>query len=320
MVRRCWLCLPLLFWAAVLPRGFAADLSTQTPRQAVIEMFSGGEDKFRQHLTVEVQHKLRELMKNAVPGATTPLQAFTGGNDTRNFDSFDSGQILFAFNNAQQHQRFEIHVDADELRGNDDTMELSLHSYREGIEEELPVKMKFQLGLKLQDSVWRLNSLGMDVNFPLGDPRILDKSWWMPQMLAKSTTTSTQSSSDTSSGTRISAMRAVHRITLAENLYAQRHPEVGFTCALPNLVNVGKGIDESGPYRFLDPEFATGVYNGYRFTMRGCQGKPAKSFQVIAEPVSGDGKAYCADDRHEVRASQDGRGVTCLSNGQIARQ
>jgi hypothetical protein len=318
MPRQCLLCLPLLLCTAGASRAAAIDTPSQTPRQAVIEMFSGGEDKFRRHLTVEVQEKLRDLLNNPT-GISSPFQAFTSASNAQKIDTFESGRILFAFNNAQQHQRLEIHIDGDDWRGSDDTMELSVHSFREGIEEDLPLGLKFQLGLKLQDSVWRLNALTVSVNLPVGDPRILDKTWWMPQMLANATTSAPQVQSSNEQA-RLSPMRAVHRISLAEDLYAQRHPEVGFTCALPNLVNVGKGLDEGGPYRFLDPEFAGGVYNGYKFFIKGCAGKPAKSFQVMAEPVNGQGKAYCADDRKVVRYSDDGRATSCLTTGRVARQ
>lgn len=295
-----------------------ADVSPQTPRQAVLEMFSGNEQKFRQHLTVEVQEKLSQLLKNTAPGAAIPLQNLPR-SPGQNFDAFESGPILFAFNNAEQHQRFEIRLEADDWKGDEDNMELSLHSFRSGIEEEMPVRLRFQLGLKLQDSVWRLNTLTVSANLPLGDPRILDKSWWMPQMFAGSAR-GDGGSQTTGDEIQISPMRAVHRITLAENLYAQHHPEVGFTCALSNLVNVGKGLDENGSYRFLNPEFAGGVYNGYRFVLQGCSGKPARAFQIVAEPVNGKGRAYCADEKRSVRFSGDGRGATCLLTGGIARQ
>ena len=297
---------------------FPADLSAQTPRQAVLEMFSGNEEKFRQHLTVEVQEKLRQLLKNAASGPSVPFQNFpaTAG---QKFDSFETGPILFAFNNAEQHQRLEIRVEADDWKADEDNMELSLHSFRGGIEEEMPVRLRFQLGLKLQDSVWRLNTLTVSANLPVGDPRILDKRWWMPQMFGASRTLEAGAPANVEQA-QISPMRAVHRITLAENLYAQRHPEVGFTCALSNLVNVGKGLDENGSYRFLNPEFAGGLYNGYRFALQGCAGKPARNFQVIAEPVSGKGRAYCADEKRPVRSSSDARGATCLTSGSIARQ
>ncbi len=40
---------------------------------------------------------------------------------------------------------------------------------------------------------------------------------------------------------------------------------------LSDLVNVGKGMDEEGMYKFMDADFADGLYNGYRFTLTGCE-------------------------------------------------
>lgn len=300
-----------------LPPG---ELSLQTPRQAVVEMFSGSPEKFRQHLTVEMQQKISDLLQNAAPGTSNPLLAFASpATSSEKFDSFDSGPILFSWNNAQQHQRYELHVEADDLRGDEDVMELSLHCFRSGIEEDMPVHLQLQLNLTLQQSVWRLNNVTASIKLPVGDPRILDTSWWMPQMLASSAVPD-RAAPATPQRPSLSPMRAVRRIALAENLYAQRHPDIGYTCTLANLVNVGKGLDEFGPYTFLDPEFAGGVYNGYSFAINGCEGKPVKTFQVIAEPLSGQGNAYCSDDRHNLRSSQDGRGVTCLAGGRVARE
>jgi hypothetical protein len=41
---------------------------------------------------------------------------------------------------------------------------------------------------------------------------------------------------------------------------------------------------------------------------------------VTAEPLTGKGKAYCSDSSSNPRASDDGRGVTCLISGKIARK
>jgi hypothetical protein len=113
-------------------------------------------------------------------------------------------------------------------------------------------------------------------------------------------------------------LRAVRMIGMAENIYAQNHPGIGYTCRIADLVNVGKGLDEDGVYRFMDAEFAGGTYNGYHFTLTGCDRKPARIFRVIAEPVAGKGRAYCSDNTNNLRSSDDGRGVTCLISGKIA--
>ena len=103
-------------------------------------------------------------------------------------------------------------------------------------------------------------------------------------------------------------------------IYAQSHPGIGYTCAMADLVNIGKGMDEDGMYQFMDADFANGVYNGYRFTLSGCEQKPARGFRITAEPVAGKGKAYCSDNTNNLRASDDGRGLTCLTSGKIARK
>jgi hypothetical protein len=67
----------------------------------------------------------------------------------------------------------------------------------------------------------------------------------------------------------------------------------------------------------IDPQVNNGVYNGYRFSLTGCQGRPAGSFQILAEPavVAPNAKAYCVDATQNLRASEDGRGATCLAMG-----
>ena len=50
---------------------------------------------------------------------------------------------------------------------------------------------------------------------------------------------------------KITPIRAVRRMALAENIYAQKHPDMGFTCAISNLVNVGRGLDDGEPFSSL---------------------------------------------------------------------
>src|SRR5262249_21238442 len=119
---------------------------------------------------------------------------------------------------------------------------------------------------------------------------------------------------------KLSPLRAVRMIGMAEDIYAQNHPGVGYTCNMSDLVNVGKGLDEDGIYKFMDAEFAEGVYNGYRFTLTGCDRRPARAFRITTEPIAGKGRAYCSDHTNNVRAADDGRGVTCLIAGKTARR
>lgn len=299
------------------------ESSLQTPRQALVEMFSGSHDKFNRHLTLELQQKVADLERNSSPDSSNPWLFFISGKTAagQKLDSFDSGTILFAINDAQRHHRYELHLDSDDWRGNEDLMQISLHSFQAGIEESSPVALRVTVGMKLIASVWRLSELELNTSIAFMDPRILESSWWMPQVPGNSSGTldSHQETTASNKVPPLSPVRAVHRIALAEDVYAQHHPDIGYTCALANLVDIGKGLDENGPYRFLSPEFAAGLYNGYRFGIHGCEGTPARNFQIVAEPVTGTGKAYCSDRSDTLRSSDDGRGLTCLATGRTAR-
>lgn len=309
----------ILLLLASVCRGEERTKAAQSPRQAVIEMFSGGEAQFRKHLTVEMQAKLQEMMKD--PSSAVPLQAFTNSQaaDPDHFQAFDLGPILFSFNNPEQHERYEVQLDTDEPRGDDEIMGLSLHLVRNGIEQEIPVAMHFVLNLKRQEGTWRLNAITLSATLPLGDPRILNKSLWNTFLAANGSKVDSRSAPG-DERSKMSALRSVRMIGMAEDIYAQNHPGIGYTCRMSDLVNVGKGLDEDGVYRFMDSEFAGGVYNGYRFTLTGCDRKPARSFRIVAEPVAGKGHAYCSDNTKNLRVSDDGRGITCLISGKIARR
>jgi hypothetical protein len=318
----------LAICSAFIFAGIAAGqraMHEQSPRQALIEMLSGGEAPFKKHLTLEMQSKLQNLMKSSPDNAPSPLLALTGAKSAgaNQFQSFDIGPILFSFNNPDEHERYEVEIDSEDQRGEEDTMELSLHLVRNGVEREIPVGLKILARLKRQAGIWRLTTVNLNASLPVGDPRILEKSWWGPMLSAVADTSEETAASSAvviDERPKMNPLRAVRMIGMAENLYAQMHPSAGYTCNLSNLVNIGKGMDEEGMYKFMDAEFAGGLYNGYRFTLMGCDHAPARAFRVIAEPVAGHGKAYCSDNTNNLRAADDGRGATCLAAGKIARK
>src|SRR5262249_58798898 len=95
-------------------------------------------------------------------------------------------------------------------------------------------------------------------------------------------------------------------------MFARMNPEVGFTCSLSELTEVSKMMA-------VDQQVNTGTYNGYRFALAGCEGKPAGSFQVTAEPAAAKpgAKSFCTDATQNLRVSDDARGATCLSLGKV---
>jgi len=309
------------------------QLPTQSPRQAVIEMFTGGVDALQRHFTVEVQQKLKDPSNStAVANPFSFLDALKGSGVQ--IQSFPTGPTLFVIDNPKQHKKLEVHLDSDELRGSVDRMELSFVSITDGKAEDT-IAFQLSLGLKQQEDVWRLNTITASVKMPVGDPRFFDSALWnQDNRGGESSGETTLSAAGNLAGhnligmnsdaqpkavkRKIPVVRAMRLIGLAENIYLQKHREVGFTCHIADLVNIGKGVevgDTESSYSFLDPDFADGDYNGYRYTLTGCQGRPASSFHVIAEPLSGMGKAYCSDATHALRYSDDGRGSTCLLSG-----
>ena len=314
-----------LFVFAGIASGQRTSAYDQSPRQALVEMLSGGEAPFKKHLTLEMQSKLKNLMKSSPDNAPNPLLALMGAQSAgaNRFQSFDVGPILFSFNNPDEHERYQLEIDSEEQRGQEDTMGLSLHLLRNGVEREIPVGLKILAKLKQQSGIWRLTAVDLNASLPIGDPKILEKSWWGPTLSAVAGTSEEAAASSAvviDDRPKMNPLRAVRMIGMAENLYAQMHPGAGYTCNLSNLVNIGKGMDEEGMYNFMDAEFAGGVYNGYRFTLAGCERAPAKIFRVVAEPIAGRGKAYCSDNTNNLRAADDGRGSTCLISGKIAQK
>ncbi|HKV91948.1 MAG TPA: hypothetical protein VJW20_05310 [Candidatus Angelobacter sp.] len=322
-VRRFRLLVVLLAAFVCVCRGQSGPSPAQTARQAILEMFSGGEAPFKRHLTTEMQNKLEAMAKDSPSGAS-PLQmlALLKTTDPDSFQAFDLGPILFSFNNPSQHERYEVEIDNEEPGGDEDLMGLSVHLLRNGVEQEMPAQIHFVLNMKKQQGLWRLDTLTMNATLPLNDPRILSKSWWGPAFFSafSNDTPDPKPLVVTDERPRLSPLRAVRMIDIAENIYAQNHPGIGFTCTMADLVNVGKGLDEDGVYKFMDAEFAGGIYNGYRFTLSGCERKPARTFRITAEPLAGKGRAYCSDYTSNLRASDDGRGVTCLVAGKTTRK
>ena len=148
----------------------------QTPRQALIEMISGGQEGAMKHLTVEMQKSLEGNGKNS---AASQLAAFdqirTASSD---FQVFETGQVLLSANDPKSNEKFEVHIDSDDLSGDTDNMDISFHQFRDGVEQDIPytaMLSRFTVGMKKQENVWRLNEISVNIKVPVGDPKLLEK-------------------------------------------------------------------------------------------------------------------------------------------------
>ena len=224
--------------------------------------------------------------------------------------------MLVAMNDPRTHKKVEVHVDSDDLSGDTDNMELSLHQFRDGVEQDVAyfaLLSGFTLGLKRQDNIWRLNEISVNIKVPVGDPKLLKKIGenGFPGMIGGKI--GVDSTSKPEKPRDLAPKEAIELVGMAELTFARIHPEIGFTCTLADLAK---------PNAFnLDTRIFSGEpYHGYKFTLSGCQEKPSGSFRLIAEPVSpaAGAKAYCTDATNNVRSSDDGLGSSCVASGKLA--
>jgi hypothetical protein len=254
------------------------------------------------HLTVEMQKSLKGNGEFAafdqIKAASSDLQVF------------ETGQVLLSANDPKNNEKFEVHVDSDDLSGDTDNMDISFHQFRDGVEQDIPyaaMLSRFTIGMKRQANIWRLNEISVNIKVPVGDPKLLEKFGdGVPGMTGFKIG---EGADGKPVKPRDMAPReAVQMLGMSESMFARSHPEIGFTCTLadlakPNLLNLDPRIFSGEPYR------------GYKFSLSGCQDKPSGSFHLVAEPVSPapKAKAYCTDATNNLRSSDDGMGSSCLT-------
>jgi hypothetical protein len=295
----------------------------QTARQALIEIITGGEKALQKHLTVEVQ---QALTKNGGGPAAAMLKGLgsAGFGARPGMQVFETGPVLLALNEPAEHKKMEVHVESDDLSGEEDILDLSFHTYADGQEQSEPFQFvsHFAVGMKRQQGIWRINTISVQTDFPVGDADFLDK------LFGPATATGTGFSGVRVSGPPLRSETpepaapdpgiVIEMLAIAEGNYAIEHPETGFTCSWTDLLDASKATFSS---LTVDPDLARGRANGYKFAITGCEGKPAGSFQISAEPlvITPGTKALCTDATRNVRFSEDGRSSTCISSGKPQR-
>lgn len=307
----------------------AAPPRPQTARQALIEMITTGGDSIQKHLTVEVQ----DLLKSAGKAKAASLAMFGSLAGQKGLQGFDSGEVLFAYEDPAQPAKLEVRVDNDDLAGDEDSLLLTLHAFRDGKEQEGEelglMSSHFTVSMKLEQGIWRLSKISIGAEFPVGDPKFIQKTFLKTATGAATGLGAVALSAD--SAVALSAgdtevhvhdgvepaaplmqpEQVIRMLAFAEASFAREHSETGFTCSLSDLAQLSKMMG-------VDQQVVTGTYNGYRFALAGCEGKPSGSYQIIAEPIMAKaGKAFCTDATQNLRISDDGRGATCLISGRV---
>jgi len=315
----------LIFNSLFLLLSASAQPAPQTARQALLEMFfSKTPGTFQKHLPQATRAALRK--SGAAPG-TSMLDGFSAmvsqlSARGQQLQTFEVGPTLMLIEDSQAHTKFEITVERDDLRGDEDEIELSFHGYKDGETQTAGAKVRLTFTMKQEAGSWQLNEVMVAVGVSLTDPALLKA------MATGFKTTSTGSSqisasappamAGMSAANEASAVGGIRTLNTAEVSYAATYPERGFTCALSELGGMGGG---GGPNEhkamLIDPRLAGGKKNGYVFAFSGCDGNPASRYSVSAAPAdpSSGTRAFCSDESAVVRFSPDGRAESCLSAG-----
>jgi TonB family protein len=283
-----WL-LPFLLFSSLFAQPQQAP---QTARQALIEMFFGtAPNHLEKHLSDSTRNTFKRMSGEGGMSMLDEFSAFASMSKAggMKFETFDSGPTLLQAEQVEQNEKTEITVEGDNLSGDEDEIELSLHITKEGNEQPLPFIPHFTFIMKTEADIWRLNEIRAEVRVPLADPDFLKNI-------------ERQNGKQNEQGAEL----GMRMIIAAQNSYHQTHGT--YACNLSVLM--GKG-QSNGSFADL----STGKHGGYVYAISGCE---ASQYKVVAEPEINDSgqRAFCSDESGAMRAASDGKATTCLSSGE----
>lgn len=294
------------------------NTAPQTARQALLEMFfSKTPGTFAKHLPTAT---IAALEKS---GAMANLQQYSViasqmQSQQQNFQTFETGSVLMAAQDPKSGQKFEVTVESDVLRGDEDDIDLSFQVYKEGQAQRTPFMPRMTFTMKQEAQVWKLNEISVTIHVPLADPDLLKAitEKMKPQMSDASFTPQRQTTAS-SAGSDAMVLAAMRKILTAEATYAASYPTVGYSCTLSDLDGFGSAERNEHQAMLIDSGLASGKRYGFVFTLSGCNGTPATSFRLTAAPNANTfgRKAFCADQSAVIRSSENGNPETCLRSG-----
>jgi len=311
----------IVIFSAAVAAAAQPEAAPQNARQALLEMFfSKTPGTFEKHLPSALQAALH---KADTGSGTSMLQQFSLLTSQLNaqgkvLQTFEAGSTLVAVENAQTGDKFEITVERDDLRADEDEIELAFRSYKEGQIQKAPVFPHLTFLMKSEKGLWRLNELTFSIRVALDDPELIKTmmaSMQQRQLQSGMPVQSIGQSQIPANDTGIlGSMRA---IATAEVTYAMTYPNAGYTCSLSDLDGFGGGAPNEHQAMLIESRLASGKKNGYIFTLSRCDGPPASHFRLTAVPAMQDVglRAFCMEQSGEIRSSADGKAASCLSAG-----
>jgi hypothetical protein len=295
------LCVVLVFAFAGTPVAVAQmpPPSQQTARQALIEMFTGNAQTLEKHLP----DGARKILQGGGSGSPflPPLSNFSAGlaANRDHVQIFDAGSLLLSIEEDDGHKKMEVIVERDDVYGDATAIELSFHSYSDGLPEPLPVLPRLTFSMTQEREIWKLNEIALTLRVPLNDPEYLSGLQEKQNKAFES-----------------AAASNLRTVNTAEISYAASFPDRGFTCKLGEL---GGAADQPSPQHALliDESLASGQKNSYILSIGGCDARPASRYHATAVPANRESgmRAFCTDESGVVRYAADGKATSCMSNG-----
>src|SRR3954471_4739586 len=287
-----WL-LPLLLFSSLSAQ---PQQTPQTARQALIEMFFGtASNHLEKHLSDSTRNTFKRMSSG---GGMSMLDEFSMfANMTKaggmKFETFDSGPTLLQAEEVEQNEKTEITVEADNLSGDEDEIELTLRITKEGNDQPLPFIPHFTFIMKTEADIWRLNEIRAEVRVPLADPDFLKNI-------------ERQNGKRNEQG----AQTAMQIIVAEETSYHSSHGT--YACNLSGLISKGQSNG-------LFADLSTGKHGGYVYVISSCD---RTQYKIVAEPEINDSgqRAFCSDESGTLRAATDGKATTCLSSGELVKE
>jgi hypothetical protein len=99
---------------------------------------------------------------------TTQLQ--TQGKTVQ---TFETGSVLLSGQDPKTGDKFEVTVENDALRADQDDIELSFQVYKNGQVERTPFMPQMTFSMTQEEKVWKLNEISVTIHLPLADPDFL---------------------------------------------------------------------------------------------------------------------------------------------------
>ena len=317
-------CVACLYTASV-----TAQPVRQTARQALLEAFFGKPGSLEKHLPQAMLTALQQV--DAGNSQLDMISLMTHQLTTQGqVQTFDAGSTLVSFEDPKTQSKFQINVEKDDLRGDEDEIELSFYTEKNGQAQDSHITPRLTFLMKSEAGVWRVNEISFRITVPLSDPAFLKSvvdgiKQRQTMMAANSGPFHNSAAQEPSSGpmqaaNESGAIAALRTILTAEVTYAATYPGQGYTCFLSDLDGFGRGEPNEHQAMLIDSRLAGGRKNGYVFRMSGCTTSPVTHFEIIAVPAEGNsGRAFCSDESGVIRFASNGSPATCVHSGSPLR-